>query len=796
MSQRRVPITISSPDSTDFSALNRLTDEIRGRNRVLESLAKGESLATVLSLLIEETEDARPGMIASVLVLDQQAGCFRHGASRNLPADFCEAIDGVMPGPSVGSCGTAVFTGQRVIVEDIHTNPLWEDYRDAAIEAGLRACWSEPILASCGRVIGTFAMYYREPRTPDEEDLEFVKNAAKVASLAIERVRADNVLRQMAAIVDSTEDAIFLKNNQGIIEKWNLGAERVYGYTSDEAVGQSVTMLIPEDRLYERNANLERLRQGERLDHFETIRLTKDGRRIYVSTTISPIHDSEGKLSHFVEVQNEITRRVQAQAELDRERSVLEAIVHGIPDAMLLANLDRKFTFCNEGACRMFGYETGEMEGQSAEILYAEQDDFRRQGQVRFNPTSIPQDKIVEMQWRRKNGEVFTGEILGTIIRDSHGKPINFLAIIRDISDRKLAEANIHESNRKLSTLLSNLPGAAFRIAVDADFTTEFISDGCLEMTGYSPSEITTGKMLVHPDDFDETSKRVFSSVAERRPFDFVHRALHRNGAILELWTRGQGVYSDAGELIAVEGYLSDITDLQDARNRLVQSERLAAVGQMISAIAHESRNALQRIQIGVDMLSFDITEDADSHKDLRRITKAKNDLQHLLDELRSYAAPIQLDASVCSLADIWRSAWESLEHACEGRQASLNEQIGDAKVIGEFDAFRLEQVFRNLFENSLAACSDPVEITVDCQQVIHEGTPRLRVGVQDNGPGLSPEQQERIFEAFYTTKTKGSGLGMAIASRIIQAHCGTISAGSASDSGASFVIELPSEPL
>ncbi len=149
--------------------------ELRGRNRVLLNLAKGKPLAEVLGNIIEVAEEARPEIIASILVLDQQEGCLRHGASRQLPAFYLDAIDGVTPGASVGSCGTAAFTGKRVIVEDIQTSSLWGDYRELAARAKLRSCWSEPILAPSGRVIGTFATYYAEPRAPDDGDLQFVE---------------------------------------------------------------------------------------------------------------------------------------------------------------------------------------------------------------------------------------------------------------------------------------------------------------------------------------------------------------------------------------------------------------------------------------------------------------------------------------------------------------------------------------------------------------------------------------------------------------------------------------------
>lgn len=121
-----------------------------------------------------------------------------------------------------------------------------------------------------------------------------------------------------------------------------------------------------------------------------------------------------------------------------------------------------------------------------------------------------------------------------------------------------------------------------------------------------------------------------------------------------------------------------------------------------------------------------------------------------------------------------------------------LREECASVDLHCLVDAFRLEQVFRNILENALAACSDPVEITVFCSTAQLEGQPALQIAVRDNGPGLSAEQQQRIFEPFFTTKTKGTGLGMAIAQRIVEVHGGQIAAGEPDGSGAEIELLIP----
>jgi PAS domain S-box-containing protein len=162
----------------------------RDRNRVLQLLAKGASLTQVLTLLLETMEDLDPQMLGSILLLDEDKKRLRHGAAPSLPDFYNEVVDGLEIGPGVGSCGTAAYTGGRVIVEDVMTHPHWVPFREVAERAGLRACWSEPIVSSANEVLGTFAMYYSEPRGPDEVDLDIIRSAASLAGIAIEHTRA------------------------------------------------------------------------------------------------------------------------------------------------------------------------------------------------------------------------------------------------------------------------------------------------------------------------------------------------------------------------------------------------------------------------------------------------------------------------------------------------------------------------------------------------------------------------------------------------------------------------------
>jgi PAS domain S-box-containing protein len=166
-----------------------------GQGRVLEMIAQGATLSDVLASLVTLIEAQSEGMICSVLQLSEDGKHIRHGAAPHLPEIYVQAVNGAPIGPKNGSCGTAMYRGQPVIVTDMLTDPLWEDYRELAKLSGLRACWSTPIFTGHGKVLGSFAMYYRQPQAPTGSESRLTEVATHIAGIAIEHERAQNELQ-------------------------------------------------------------------------------------------------------------------------------------------------------------------------------------------------------------------------------------------------------------------------------------------------------------------------------------------------------------------------------------------------------------------------------------------------------------------------------------------------------------------------------------------------------------------------------------------------------------------------
>ena len=241
-----------------------------------------------------------------------------------------------------------------------------------------------------------------------------------------------------------------------------------------------------------------------------------------------------------------------------------------------------------------------------------------------------------------------------------------------------------------------------------------------------------------------------------------------------------------------------DITDAHLAQQQAIETARLAAIGQMTATIAHEGRNALQRMAAGLERLTWRVSDKPELLEIIGRVRAAKKDLTRLFDDVRTYAAPVQLELADCDLRDLWQTAWKHSTDAIPQKRATLQEQADGIDMHCLADPFRIDQLFRNIFDNALTACPEPARVEIACVATNdtgnHTGAPGLRIAIRDNGPGFTAEQRRRIFEPFYTTKTHGSGLGMTIAKRIVESHGGAIALGDA-PSGAEFLITLPRSP-
>ncbi|HTA21074.1 MAG TPA: PAS domain S-box protein, partial [Polyangia bacterium] len=458
-----------------------------GQRLVLERAAGGAPLRSLLEDITLLIERQRPGhMRCSLLLVDREHACVRHGAAPSLPAEFVRRIDGSSIGPQAGSCGTAAYLGERVIVEDIATHPAWVDYRALALPLGLRACWSTPIFSTSRDVLGTFAMYYGEPRGPDAADLELVEHATHLAAIAIQRDRAEAALRKtmlMRQIVfDGVVDVLYSidVDAHGVFrfQCVNQAFTRATGLAEADVVGRLVSEVLPAAAYAEALERYRTCMRERRTVRWDEVSTYPTGTR-HGAVSISPVFDDDGVCTTLVGTVHDVTERKASEERIRHQAALLDRA----NDAIVVRDVDGTVRYWNEGATRVYGWTAAEALGRRVtELIYPADTGAFERAQRRVNELGAWKGEIEQ---RHKGGGGLTIDASWTLLRDEHGGPLSVLAINTDVTERKkvdrhllraqrmeslgqLAGAIAHDFNNILAAILANTTMGKIEAATDA----------------------------------------------------------------------------------------------------------------------------------------------------------------------------------------------------------------------------------------------------------------------------------------------------------------------------------------
>jgi diguanylate cyclase (GGDEF)-like protein/PAS domain S-box-containing protein len=417
------------------------------RSQILEMLAGTELLMNTLQNIVLGVERLHSEMLCSILLLDKEKKHLRKSVAPSLPDFYNDAIDGIEIGLGVGSCGTAAFTGERVIIDDIATHPYWAPYLDLAARADLAACWSQPIRSSSNEVLGTFAIYHRQVNKPSAQDINLIEQCARFASIAIEKNTAAEKLNESEAhyrlLTEDATDVVWKMDINNRFTYISPADERMRGFTADEVVGQHVFTLLTEDGIAAlRKKTIERLekeRNGIKTGAmiFDLQQHCKDGRLIWTEVLSNPIRDSQGNICGYQGITRNITNRKFADEALR-----IAAIAFESQEGMYITNTAWEFLRVNKAFSEITGYSAKEAIGQTPEMLKSNiHDDFFYTEMIeRLRTNGAWQGEIWD---KRKNGEAFPALLTITVVKDDAGQISHYVGTFTDISSRKTAEDKI-----------------------------------------------------------------------------------------------------------------------------------------------------------------------------------------------------------------------------------------------------------------------------------------------------------------------------------------------------------------
>ncbi len=598
---------------------------------------------------------------------------------------------------------------------------------------------------------------------------------------------------QLAGVIHSAMDAILTVDEAQHIVIFNAAAEKMFGYLATEVIGTSIDRLIPSRFRKSHHHYIEQFGQAKitsrRMGDLGSISgLRSNGEEFPIEASISHVDVSGQKL--FTVILRDITERKQAEEQIAQLGSLLDESLNEI----FLFNVETlQFLQVNRSGRDNLGYSMEELQHMTPVSVKPEytEETFRKL----LQPLKAGASKKIDFRTlhQRKNGTCYPVEVHVQLIKQKATKV--FFAIILDLSERLEAETALQETQRTLSTLMRNLPGMVYRCKCDYDWTMEFLSSGCQELTGYLPEDfldnqrISYGRDVIVAEDRERIWNEVQRANAEHRSFQLSYKLKAADGSTKWVWEQGSGVFAADGNVSALEGYVFDVTQEKALEDRLRKTERLAELGTLASGMAHEIGTPMNVI-LGRAEFLMRKTSDVNTKKGLETIVVQVERITKIMNQLLSFARKRPVERRPLDLAIIIASTLEILQERLSTQHIQIQRDIAPDRPHVFVDQDQLSQVLLNLVINSCHAMPDGGILRI----VLQSNKNQMHLIISDSGCGIPKEDLSRLFDPFFTTKPvgEGTGLGLTVAHGIIQEHDGVIHVESEVGKGTAFHIFLP----
>lgn len=601
----------------------------------------------------------------------------------------------------------------------------------------------------------------------------------------------------LSAIVDSALDAIITTDSAHRVMLFNPAAERMFGILSDDARSRSLSDFLPQN---DAEANVSGLYRAIQSSDVSSVQFGKDENRVGrradgtefpVEGTISTAM-SEGKQLFSI-----IMRDISALRESEEARRVSEErfrrafLSTGI--GMAIASLEGRYLEVNPAFAAMLGFEPKELVGRTFhDVTFPEDlvlDTVRQREALAGQREQFEREK----RYIHRDGHVVWVNLSVALVKDRMGRPSHFITHVQDISLRRQVEAALRESEASYRAFVENSPFGIYRSSLDGRFLE--VNPAVVRILGYDTAEEVlaldmTSQVYVDPTFRAALLKRERGNRSMHNVFAEWKR---KDGAIITVRLRARHVTDDDGNVLYIETFLEDVTPLRAAEGALRHAEKLAAVGQLVSGVAHELNNPLSAIMHFVEDLQQDERTASDRealtliHEQARRSRAIVRDLLAFVRDRLSAREQLRGD-------DVLRIVTKALTPQVKEVGATLSfDANGTADVWIDVDRAGLEQVIANVVINAAQAAGRDGSVRIHSSA----DADTYRITVDDSGPGIPPEVMPRIFEPFFSTKPTGvgTGLGLPVSLGIVTQLGGTLRAETrtASDGGgARFIIALP----
>jgi PAS domain S-box-containing protein len=499
VNERTRALTVVNEElKTEIAGRKRTETLLAGQKQVLETIAANATLDESLAGLVRLIEAQVPGMLGSILMLDEKKGVhFRHGVAPSIPSDYMNAIYGLPIGPEAGSCGTAAYCKEPVYVEDIATDPRWKDYRAAALPHGLRACWSTPIFDAQRRVLGTFAMYYRQPALPEPEHRRLIELATHIAAIAISSDRAQARLRESEGKLKEAQRIA----NIGYWERdfpanritWSEETCRIFGlppHDNDFSQEKLQELIHPDDRQLQSQALADAL-QGKGLYDVEYRIVRPGGELRFVHARDEIEYDKSGKIIRMFGTVQDITERKRVEEAMRESEKKFSKLFQSSPIAISLSTVNEgRYLDVNEEFLRMVQRSREEVVGHTAVEIGIWVDSEQRAANIaRIQELGVGRN--AELEIRGQFGQIT--HILWSAETLVIGGVSCLLGSSLDITERKRAEKLLSAQAQEIKAIVENSPDIIVRF--DRDLRRTYVNPAFIKASGL-PRDALLGREI------------------------------------------------------------------------------------------------------------------------------------------------------------------------------------------------------------------------------------------------------------------------------------------------------------
>ena len=611
------------------------------------------------------------------------------------------------------------------------------------------------------------------------------------------RKKAEETLVRLAAIVESSQDAIIGIDLGGQITSWNRGAERMAGHVADEAIGRKMDFLLPEDRGSDYTRLLADLRIGSSLENFETVWLTKEGRRLDVSLTTSSIYNADGEMVGGSVIGRDITARKLSEEAL---RKANETSIYGSPIPIVAADAQGQVTMWNHAAQQAFGWSENEVKGKPNPIIPPEESEQASRLHVRMLAGETLTG--VEVRRKKRDGEWIDVSLSGTPLLDEAGKVRGIIGFLADITERKRAERALREAEEKYRGIFENAVEGIYQATPDGKYLSA--NPSFARMLGFaSPAEACSG---THPAEYMDPERKVefralMSRDASVRNFEYQLRGV--DGKILWVSENAHTVRDADGATLYYEGTIEDITRHRELEEQLRQMQKIEAIGRLAGGVAHDFNNILMAISSYAELLCRKLSETDTTRRYVDEIMRATDRGSSLTQSLLAFSRKQVLSPRMIDLNALVSEQINMLERLL-GENVTIRFQPGAKLGQTKVDPGQVQQVVMNLVINARDAMAKGGEVLIETanaqlDQAKRESEPKgsgeyIMLAVSDSGCGMDAETKSHIFEPFFTTKEqgKGTGLGLATVFGIVKQSSGQIFVQSERGVGTTFKVYFP----